>query len=129
MAKQQANGGQIKNLSATRHNSTTKVKQADVRIEFGWGAFTIAGAAASSGQEVVAFDTAFTDIPIVTITFGGDQTSGAEALGSGANVIHGSATAKVTSVSVNGFSAYVWTSGGTWPVGSVVYYHWVAIGR
>lgn len=129
MAKQQANGAQIKNLPATRHDNTVKTKQTNVRMEYGWGAITISGAAASGVQEVVAYDAPFTEIPTVTLTFGGDQTSGAEALGSGQNTIHGFAAAKVTGLSVNGFNAYLWTPSGTWPVGAVVYYHWMAVGR
>lgn len=128
MAKQKINGSQMKNILATRHNNGTKTKQTDVRIEYGWGAYTFPSAA-QSAQEVVAFDTAFTETPIVNVTFGGDQTSGAEALGNGQNTVHGFCAAKCTGVSVNGFNAYLWNPSGTWPTGAVVYYHWTAIGR
>ena len=75
----------------------------------------------------VTFDKPFQERPIVVITMGGDHGNTAIAYGNGGNTIHGHTGSKAHSVTVNGFTAYVW--GGTYSAGDIVYYQWIAIGR
>jgi hypothetical protein len=115
-------------IQIKRQNDTTNSSTTGVRIETGWGVF--AQGAAANKSETVTFNTAFTTIPIVTISSGGDQTGGTIALGNGGNVEKGPFAIKAYGESTSGFTAHAHTSDGTsWSATANVYYKWVAIGN
>lgn len=117
----------VANLSVSRQNDTTNSTITGARIETGWGVF--AQGAVANKSEAVTFKTAFTTTPIVTISYGGDQTGGTIALGNGGNVEKGPITVKAYGESTSGFTAHAHTSDGTsWSATANVYYKWTAIG-
>lgn len=117
----------VANLSVKRQNNTTDSTITGVHIETGWGVF--AQGAAGNKSETVTFNTAFTTTPIVTISYGGDQTGGTIALGNGGNVEKGPVAIKAYGESTSGFTAHAHTSDGTsWSATANVYYKWTAIG-
>lgn len=94
----------------------------------GWGAITYAGGAAIT-SETVTYGMTFAAIPLVLITQGGDQVSGAHALGSGGNSVHGLTTAKAANLLTTSFGAYIGQSqGSVYSAGNVGYYQWQAKG-
>ena len=121
---------QILGFISNRQNDTTNnADPTDQRIEYGWGAMTF-GSAGSVNSEGVSFRQAFNSAPVVLIIAGGDQVSGAIALGNGGNTVHGAVGAKVYGVTTTGFNAYIYQAAGSnWSTGNIVYYHWIAIGN
>lgn len=94
----------------------------------GWGGITFSGAGAITSENV-AYGMTFAVIPLVQITQGGDQVSGAHALGSGGSFVHGLTTTKAVSLLTTGFTAFCGQSqGSNYSTGNVVYYHWQAKG-
>lgn len=126
----QGTGNSITNvasLSVSRQNDTTNNTVTATRIESGWGVF--AQGAASNKSETVTFKTAFTSIPIVMISYGGDQTGGTIALGNGGNTEKGPVAIKAYGESTTAFTAHAHTTDGTsWSATANVYYKWYAIG-
>ena len=114
--------------SIVRQNNGTNVGLFGAKIQTGWVAIPVAttspGATAS-----VTFPVAFTNIPIVIATYGGDTAGATSTLGAGGPNIQG-ATAQARSVTTSGFSATASTlnASATWTTGNTVYIQWVAIG-
>lgn len=116
----------VQKMTVARQNDAANTTVPGSRIETGWGVFT-APVVNDRFTEDVTFGTAFTVAPIVTITFGGDQTSGTVAYGNGGNNVIGKASAKVYGVTTTKFTAYVYGDT-SWSAGNNIYYQWIAIG-
>lgn len=114
-------------IDVKRQNDTSNTTVTGARIESGWGVF--AQGEAANKSETVTFNTAFTSIPIITISYGGDQTGGTIALGNGGNVEKGPVAIKAYGESTTAFTAHAHTTDGTaWSATANVYYKWMAIG-
>ena len=117
----------VSNLSVARQDNTTNSTIGGSRIETGWGVMT--PGAAASASETVTFRTAFTDKPIVIITFGGDHAS-SSVYGDGNNNIKLYTAAKAVAITNTTFGAYVYTTDSTsYAAGNKVFYQWVAMGN
>jgi len=108
-----------------RQNNTTNTTVVGSRIETGWG--VIVPGASGVAQETVTFATAFTDRPIVIMTYGGDANS-STTYGSGAIVVNIAVTAAHT-ITTSNFVARCQSTGGAWSAGNTVFYQWMAIGQ
>lgn len=111
-----------------RSNNGSSGTEPGAIIQSGWAAFTFSGTA-TNASFTITFPKAFAGVPIVVLSFGGDQASGSPALGSGGNTVKLFAAAKVTDVTSSNCKAWVYTTDNTTYVsGQVVYVHWIAIG-
>jgi hypothetical protein len=120
-------GVKVSSYKIVRQDNTTDSTETAARILTGWGV-GIPGANASI-TETVTFGGAFTQKPIVIVTYGGDNTSGATTYGSG-SAARKSAIATATSITTTTFTAIVATRDGTnWTAGDSVFYQWTAIGN
>ncbi len=127
IADSQVTGAKIASYRGKRQNDTTNTDETAAIIQYGWGAVVMGGSGAIA-DETVTFPQAYTSRPIVLISAGGDQTSGAVALGNGGSTVHGFVTSKVHTVTTTTFRAYCFTTAGSWAAGNIIYYHWLAIG-
>ena len=127
MAKQQLNTKQTANIK--RQNDATNTAPEGARIETGWGVMAVS-TTIGVVQEPVTFSTAFTDRPIVVITYGGDAlTASGIAYGNGGNTIEGIITAKAHTITNSSFYAYIGKpGGGNFGANGYVWYQWMAIG-
>lgn len=111
-----------------RSNNGSSTTEPNALLQSGWVGFTFSGTATNTSI-AVTFPQAFTGTPIVTLTFGGDQSAGSLALGNGVNSVKLFAAAKAVSVTSTGFTAYIYTTDSTsWVSGQSVYAHWIAVG-
>lgn len=130
MVKQQTNSQQIKNLPNKRSNNGTAVTES-ATMQSGWAAYTFT-ASGSSFSINVTFPTAFTNPPVVTAVYGGDQASGSPSLGGGAGSVNGTVFIRCASITTTGCMLTVWpwnsTNNATWATGNIVYLQWIAVG-
>lgn len=118
-------GEKIANYKIVRQNNTSNSTENTARILTGWGVIAVGGVA--TGTEVVTFDSAFTSIPIVTLTYGGDNAS-STTYGSGSINLK-QAYGGAISLTTTTFTAYIRSADGTnWPGGAQAFYQWTAIG-
>lgn len=118
-------GEKIANYKIVRQNNTSNSTENTARILTGWGVIAMGGVA--TGTEVVTFDSAFTSIPIVTLTYGGDNAS-STTYGSGSINLK-QAYGGAVSLTTTTFTAYIRSADGTnWPGGAQAFYQWTAIG-
>lgn len=118
-------GDKLLNYKTQRQNDTTNITEATAVIQTGWGVIVPGTFAVAS--ETVTFPVAFTNKPIVTVSFGGDATS-ATTYGSGGFTIKKASGAAIA-ISNTNFGAYVFTlDGSNWSAGNAVFYQWIAIG-
>lgn len=125
MAKQKINPAQQPDIK--RQNDTTNTAPAGARIETGWGWIQVGGGAVAQVSETVTFNTAFTTLPIVLMTYGGDAGNVAASYGTGGGVALGAAATKASNITTSNFIATI-TAGSNWPAAQTIYYQWIAIG-
>lgn len=93
----------------------------------GHGFFVIG--ASASGTDTVTFSRAFSELPDVIVTFGGD-TTGSTTYGSGGNNVKGPVSIKAVDITLTTFDVYIHSSDATpWLSGDVVFYQWFARGK
>lgn len=109
-----------------RKNFGSASTMAGMHIEMGYE--TAVPGASSQGVIACTFQTPFTEIPAIFTDFGGDQTSGSAAMGSGSNVVQGKVTTKHVDDTVNGFNLRYYADA-AWASGNRVYATWVAFGK
>jgi hypothetical protein len=120
-------GNSITNVlpKVSRNNNGSTTTEATAKIQTGWIAFQ--PGANSAANTVITFPVAFTSIPIVTATFGGDTAGVTSTLGvGGANVNNG--WAEAFAETTTGFTIRIKSDGAAWTATSTVYVKWVAIG-
>lgn len=109
-----------------RQNNTTPATGTPLREEFGWrGAI---GNGTGTLVLAVTFTTAFTSLPIVEATFGGDVASATISYGSAGANIH-SAWVMATNITLTGFNIILKADTGTWNTNHSVYAQWHAKGN
>lgn len=109
-----------------RSNNGSNTTETAARIETGWIALT--ATAASTVQGTITFPVAFTSVPIVTATYGGDTAGASSTLGSGAINVK-QAYADAVALTTSGFTALAATRDATnWTAGNTIYIQWIAIG-
>lgn len=123
-----AQGSKLVKTTVLRQDNTTNTYQSgNTVILTGWGV----GVPGATGDflETVTFGVTFTQAPIVTITYGGDNTSGTLTYGAG-TAARKHAMAIAHTITTTGFSARLRTQdGGNWTAGDSVFYQWTAIGE
>lgn len=125
-------GNSITNISSfkvNRQNDTTNTSPTGAHMETGWGVMAIS-TGANGWQETVTFNTAFSSIPIVTLTCGGDAvTAAGTAYGTGGNNIVGAWSSKAMTPTTTNFIARLNTSSGANAgANGYVWYQWMAMG-
>ena len=119
-------GAKIATYRVARQNDTTNVTENTAKILTGWGWVAVGGL--GTGIEIVTFSSAFTTLPIVTLTYGGDHAS-STTYGAG-TVSLKQAFGGAIGITTTGFSAYVRSADGSnWPAGANAFYQWTAIGN
>ena len=105
---------------------TTNSVRSSVLIQHGYG--VLSPGVAANANETVTFPTAYSAIPIVLISAGGDDTAGSTSLGQG-NVEANYFLTEATGLTSTNFNAVVRVANGAnWAVGTTVFYHWLSIG-
>lgn len=112
-------------LSVARQNNTTNSTVTGVRVETGWGIIT--NTATASITKAVTFGTAFTTVPIITVSIAGDSVASG-VYGNGGNSVEGRILIKSTAQTTTGFNVFAHTGGGTNFGTGFTYFTWVAIG-
>lgn len=120
--------GNVTSVPVSRQNNTTNSVIQNARIDTGWGWIQVGGSAVSQVSETVTFQTAFTTLPIVVITYGGDAGNTPPSYGTGGGVVLGAAATKASNITTTNFVATM-TASGTWPPAQTIYYQWIAIGN
>lgn len=130
MAKQQSNSTQIKNVPVKRSNNGTVVNEVS-NIQSGWAAITL-GSASSALGFTITFPTAFATTPIVTVSFAGDQASGAVNIATAGSNVNGTVFVRVTNVTTTQCLVTLWpwnvANNASWATGNTVYVYWQATG-
>lgn len=122
-------GNGLTKVSMLRQDDTTNAYKHNSIILTGWGS-TVSPGTGSTISETVTFGITFAARPIVLISYGGDQASGAASYGSGDNAVHGKATVKCYLITTTNFVAYIWAQDATgWVLNNRQYYHWAAFGE
>ena len=118
----------VSNFGFSRRNNTTNITEAGAKIQTGWVAIAVASTTPNASA-TITFPVAFTNVPIVNCTFGGDTAGATSTLGSGAANVQG-AGAMARSVTTTTFIATAGTfnAANNWTSGNTVYIHWTAIG-
>lgn len=106
-------------------NTSNSVRDG-VLIQHGYG--VMAAGAAGTKSETVTFPTAYSAIPIVVVTAGGDDTAGSTTFGAG-GAEDKSFFAYAHTPTATTFVAKADSRDGTsWAAGTTVFYHWLSIG-
>lgn len=127
LASNSVTGAKIASYSTNRSNNGSNVAETTAKMQTGW----IGAAAGSTTNTVVlnvTFPVAFTGLPIVVATNGGDQTSGAIVYGNGGSIVQGQIFAKVTAITTTGCIIYCFSPTANWVAANVIYAQWIAIG-
>lgn len=115
----------VANFSVSRQNNTSNSTATGQRVEVGWTGGI--GNGTTHINITVTFGTAFTTIPIVVATYGGDQTGTTLTYGSGGiNINYASVWA--TAVTITGFTLRIESPSGSWTTGQAAYAQWQATG-
>lgn len=109
-----------------RNNNGTSADEPNALIQSGWLAWR-PGAVNASNQSIT-FPKAYTNPPVVVVSFGGDTGTTSSTLGAGgANV--NNAAAEAIAISTTGFTTRIASIGASaWAAGNTVYVQWIAIG-
>lgn len=119
-------GSKISTYKVVRMDDTTTSNENSARILTGWGVIT--PGAVNVASEVITFGTAFTNKPVVTLTYGGDAAS-ATTYGSGGPNIKDACFTTAHAITNTTFTARFQTrDGSNWAAGNTVFYQWTAIG-
>ncbi len=111
--------------SAASYLNSSSVATSGAGVQAGWGYMQ---GAASQLVTTVTFPQAFSSLPIVTATWGGDNAASG-AYGAGGNNVKGLATCKAEAITATTFDVRIRTTDGTsWGAGDFVFYQWVAVG-
>lgn len=122
------NGDRLSSYKVVRDNNGSSLTENTAKILTGWGWIqNTTGIGQSQMGETVTFPSAFTDAPIVLVTYGGDSINLPAVLGTGAGVAFGAAQVKASAITNTNFY-FTLTSGTAVPNTYCIYYHWIAIG-
>ena len=110
-----------------RSNNGTNITEATAKIQTGWAVIT-AGGSSPTVSQTITFPVAFTNLPIVVLTPGGDAVSGSTSYGNGNNSIQANQSGKAVAVTTTNFAAYVDSRSGNYTLGQEVFVQWIAIG-
>ncbi len=115
--------------SVLRQNNTTNTYQSGNTVMLTGYGVGVPGAAAFL-SEAVTFGITFAAAPIVTISYGGDDTGASTTYGAGGNERKTYVVATAHTVTTTGFTARVSTTdASSWTAGDTVFYQWIAIGE
>ena len=118
----------VKTSVLRQDNTTNTYQSGNTVILTGYGV-GVPGAAAFL-SEAVTFGITFAAAPIVTISYGGDDTGASTTYGAGGNERKTYVVATAHTVTTTGFTARVSTTDATnWTAGDTVFYQWIAIGE
>lgn len=112
--------------SIQRQDNTTNTTVTAAKVQAGWG-FIANVTSTDAVTKTVTFPVAFTQIPIVTATQGGDNAS-STTYGSGANAVEGRLLIKAYSISTTGFTVQIRTGGATNLGAGNSFFQWIAVG-
>lgn len=117
-------GSKILNYRTARNNNGSNIAETTAVLQTGW----VAGqpGVAASMNITITFPSAYTNVPIVVATFGGDTAGVTSTLGAGGANIN-NATAEAIGISTTGFTLRIWNTS-NWAANNTVYAQWVAIG-
>lgn len=119
-------GDKITNYKTLRQDDTTNSTETAARILTGWGVIPVS-TGVSIYEELITFNGAFTNKPVVVGQYSGDLASIVN--NGGANSIEGIVTCKVHTILTTGFRMYFAKPNGTnWGGNGYGYYNWIAIG-
>lgn len=129
MARTKFTGQQLSGTyPVTRDNNGSIVAEATAKILTGWGWMqNTSGSGQAQMSENVTFNVAFSGLPIVLITYGGDAGNVAAVYGTGTGTAFGAAAMKADNITASGFRATM-TTAGSLPNAGTIYYQWMAIG-
>lgn len=131
LADNAVTGQKIVSYLNQRQNDTSNVTETTAKVQSGWGRMTFMGQNAYMAESVT-FPQAFSSIPLVIVSHGGDRTAaqGSGSYGGGGNNIHGQVYGACYNITTTGFMAKAGTSaaGGNYSAGDTIYYQWFAIG-
>ena len=128
MAETKVTSSEISSVPTRRQNNTSNTSPNGARIETGWGWMqNTTGSSQQQLSESVTFGQAFTDLPIVLVTYGGDAGNVAASYGTGGGVNFGAAMMKASNITASNFTVTM-TSSTALPNTHTIYYQWIAIG-
>jgi len=116
----------VSNLSVKRQNDTTNTTVTGAKMETGWGVVTN-NTASNSISEAITFSAAFSTIPIVTVTCGGDNASSTTYGSGGVNLAAG-IVSQAVGPSTTGFTVLLAKRDSTNFATGFTFYQWIAIG-
>lgn len=120
-------GTQLTNsYKINRNNNGSNIAEPSSKIQTGW----VAGQPGVNASITIAitFPVAYTNVPIVVATFGGDTSGVTSTLGSGGGNVK-QAISEAFSITTTGFSLVVLTRDNTdWATNNTVYAQWIAVG-
>lgn len=127
LASTAVTGSKIVNYRTRRQNNGSNTDETTALIQTGW--FAEVPGVASGSTKAITFPTAFVNPPVVFTTYGGDQVSGAQALGNGADSVKDEAVCKAYSITNTGCNIRtVSRDASNFAAGNIYYVHWLAIG-
>jgi len=118
-------GENIQSYKVQRRNNTVNITENTAVMQTGWVA--ISPPTGLNASTTVTFPNSFTNVPIVTATYGGDSVGATSTLGSGAGSVS-AAYAQARSVTITNVLLTATAPTGGWSAGNTVYIHWMAIG-
>jgi len=116
----------VKTTVLRQDDTTNSYQSGNTVMLTGWGVFT--PGVANVASEIVTFGVTFSQRPIVTMTYGGDNAS-STVYGNGAVTLK-IATGMATDITTTSFKATVFTRDSTnWAAGNTTFYQWMAVGE
>jgi hypothetical protein len=127
LADSNVTGVKIGSYRTRRQNNGSNTDETAALIQTGW--FAEVPGVASGSIKTITFPTAFSAAPLVYPVYGGDQVSGAQALGNGGNSVKDEAVCKAYDVTATGCKIRtVSRDASNFAAGNIYYVHWLAIG-
>lgn len=118
--------GAVTTVKVNRNNNSTLIVETAAKIQSGWIAISCGGS--NTATAVINFPVTFTNVPIVTASYGGDSSSNS-ALGSEAVNLKRVSEQYSYSETTTSFTYRCYTSdGANWPAGAYAFVKWIAIG-
>ena len=112
-----------------RQNNTTNTTVTAPRFETGWGVIQNGGSSVAQLTETVTFSQEFSDLPIITVTYGGDAGNVPYVYGTGGGVSVGAVASKASSITTTTFVVTLTAPSVVWTANQTIYYQWIAIGN
>lgn len=120
-------GSKIASYRVKRKNNGSNTTETAAIIETGW--FAEVPGVASGSIKTITFQNTYSSAPIVIPVYGGDQVSGAQALGNGGNSVKDEAVCKAYDVTTTGCKIRtVSRDASNFAAGNIYYVHYLVIG-